>query len=335
MVEAKVYVTRQLFDEAIEILRRHAEVDVYEGIDDAIPRDLLLSKVEDVDGLLCLLTDTIDEEVMDVGRRLRVISNYAVGYNNIDVKAATERGIYVTNTPGILTETTADCAFALLMAAARRIPEADRHVKAGRWVHAWGPRMFIGSDVNGKTLGIVGLGRIGSAVARRARGFNMRILYHDIYRREDLEEELGIIYKDVNEMLSEADFVTLHVPLTEETHHMIGAGELSTMKRTAYLINTSRGPVLDQGALYEAVRDGVIAGAGLDVFEREPIDPESPLLQLENVVSTPHIASASVETRTKMAVVAAENLASVLQGMEPPNLVNPEVKEVKPLKGGR
>jgi glyoxylate reductase len=170
MGKPRVYVTRQLFDEAIDVLKRHAEVDVFEGVDEAIPRDLLLSKVEDVDGLLPLLTERIDEEVMDAGKGLRVISNYAVGYNNIDVEAATERGIYVTNTPGILTDTTADCAFALLMAAARRIPEADRHVKAGRWIHAWGPRMFIGSDVHGKTLGIVGLGRIGKAIARRARG---------------------------------------------------------------------------------------------------------------------------------------------------------------------
>lgn len=332
MSSLKVYVTRQLFPEAIEILERHADVEVFEGVDDAIPRDLLLSKVDDVDGLLPLLTDSIDVEVMDAGTSLRVISNYAVGFNNVDLEAATERGIYVTNTPGILTDTTADAAFALLMAAARRIPEADRHIRARNWIHAWGPRMFIGTDVHGKTLGILGMGRIGSAIAKRAKGFEMKVIYHDIYRREDLEEELGIAYKSREEILREADFVSLHVPLTPETRHMIGAEELAAMKETAILINTSRGPVVDEEALYEALRDGAIAGAGLDVFEVEPVDPESPLLGLENIVLTPHLASGSVETRTKMAVTAATNLVSVLQGKEPPNLVNPEVRKVRPLR---
>ena len=331
MGKPRVYVTRQLFDEAIDVLRRHAEVDVFEGVDEAIPRDLLLSKVEDVDGLLPLLTERIDEGVMDAGRGLRVISNYAVGYNNIDVEAATERGIYVTNTPGILTDTTADCAFALLMAAARRIPEADRHVKAGRWIHAWGPRMFIGSDVHGKTLGIVGLGRIGKAIARRGKGFDMRIVYSDYTRMPEIEDELGAEFMGLDELLREADYVSLHVPLNDSTHHMIGERELSMMKETAYLINTSRGPVVDEDALYRALRDGAIAGAGMDVFEKEPINRNSPLLGLENIVVTPHIASASVETRTKMAVTAATNLVSVLQGVDPPNLVNPEVRKIRPL----
>jgi glyoxylate reductase len=331
MVKPKVYVTRQLFDEAIEILEEHADVEVYEGVDDAIPRELLLEKVADVEGLLSLLTERIDAEVMDAAEGLKVISNYAVGYNNIDVAAATERGIYVTNTPGILTDTTADAAFALLMAAARRIPEADRHIRARGWIHAWGPRMFIGTDVHGKTLGILGMGRIGSAIAKRAKGFDMKVIYHDIYRREDLEEELGIAYKSREEVLREADFVSLHVPLTPETHHMIGAGELAAMKETAIMINTSRGPVVDEEALYEALRDGAIAGAGLDVFEVEPINPGSPLLDLDNIVLTPHLASGSVETRTKMAVTAATNLVSVLQGKEPPNLVNPEVLKIRPI----
>lgn len=331
LTKHKIYVTRQLFDEAIKILRNHAEVEVFDGVDNAIPRKLLLSKVRGVDGLLSLLTERIDTEVMDAGKQLKVISNYAVGYNNIDVEAATERGIYVTNTPGILTETTADCAFALLMAIARRIPEADRHVRAKKWVHAWGPSMFAGFDIHSKTLGILGLGRIGSAIARRAKGFNMKIIYHDVYRREDLEEKLGVEYMSRDDVLAEADFITLHVPLTEETHHMIGRGELQTMKKTAFLINTSRGPVVDETALHKALREGDIAGAGLDVFEREPIDPDSPLLQLDNIVLTPHIASASIETRTRMAVVAATNLVSVLQGKDPPNLVNPEVKKIRPL----
>jgi len=332
MSKSKVYVTRQLFPEAMEVLEHHADVEVFEGVDNAIPRDLLFSKVEDVDGLLPLLTDTIDPEVMDAGRELKVISNYAVGYNNIDLEAATERGIYVTNTPGILTDTTADAAFALLMAAARRIPEADRHIRAKKWIHAWGPWMFIGTDVHGKTLGILGMGRIGSAISRRAKGFDMKVVYNDVYRREDLEEELGVTYKSREEVLRESDFVSLHVPLTPETHHMIGVDELAAMKETAILINTSRGPVVDERALYEALRDRVIAGAGLDVFEAEPVDHDSPLLGLDNIVLTPHLASGSVETRTKMAVTAATNLVSVLQGKEPPNLVNPEVRKVRPLR---
>ncbi|RLI10707.1 D-glycerate dehydrogenase [Candidatus Bathyarchaeota archaeon] len=332
MSKPKVYVTRQLFDEALGILERHAEVEVFDGVDNPAPRDLILSKVREVDGLLCLLTDKIDSEVIEAGRNLKVISNYAVGFNNIDVEAATRHGIYVTNTPGILTETTADCAWALLLAIARRIAEADRSIRAGKWVHAWGPRMFLGSDVHGKTLGIVGLGRIGSAVAKRAKGFDMNVIYYDVRRREDLEEKLGITFKSLEEVLSEADFVTVHVPLTKGTYHMIGRRELSMMKKSAYLINTSRGPVIDEAELYSALKEGVIAGAALDVFEQEPLDPNSPLLELENVVLTPHIASASVETRTKMAVVAATNLVSVLRGEEPPNLVNPEVKKIRPLR---
>ncbi len=334
MSKPKVFVSRQLFNEAIEILEKHAEVEVFSGVDNAIPRDLLLSKVADVDGLLPLLTDTIDAEVMDAaGEKLKVISNMAVGFNNIDLNAATKRGIYVTNTPGILTDTTADCAFALLMAVARRIAEADRHVRAGNWIHTWGPKMFIGSDIHGKTLGIIGMGRIGAAVAKRAKGFDMKVIYYDIQRRPDLEKEFGIAYRSLEEVLSASDFITLHVPLTKGTHHMIGEKELSKMKRKAFLINTSRGSVVDEEALYMALREGVIAGAGLDVFEEEPIKSRNPLLELDNVVLTPHIASASVETRTKMAVTAAKNLVSVLQGKEPPNLVNPDVRKVRPLKG--
>lgn len=334
MKKPKVYVTRQLFDEALEILRKHAEVEVFEGVDEAVPRDLLLSKVRDVEGLLSLLTENIDLEVMEAGTNLKVISNYAVGFNNIDLDAATKRGIYVTNTPGVLTETTADCAMALLFSIARRIPEADRNVRGRKWIHAWGPKMFIGSDINGKTLGIVGLGRIGAAVARRAMGFDMKVIYTDIKRREDLEEKLGITYKSLEEVLSEADFVTTHVPLTEDTYHLIGKRELSIMKKTAYLINTSRGPVVDEMELHRALKEEVISGAALDVFEQEPIDPNSPLLELDNIVLTPHIASASVETRTKMAVVAATNLVSVLNGKEPPNLVNPSVKRIRPVRAG-
>ena len=324
--------TRQLFPQAMDILETVADVEVFDGIDNAIPRDLLLEKVKNAEGLLPLLTERIDGELMDAGEKLRVISNYAVGYNNIDVEAATKRGIYVTNTPGILTDTTADAAFALLMAAARRVPEADRHIRAKGWIHAWGPKMYIGSDIHGKTLGILGMGRIGSAMVKRAKGFSMDVVYHDVYRREDLEEELGITYMPRDEVIRSADFLSLHVPLTPETQHMMGAEELASMKETAYLINTSRGPVVDENALADALRDGVITGAGLDVFETEPVSHDSPLLGLDNIVLTPHLASGSIETRTKMATTAATNIVSALQGRVPPNIVNPEVKKVRPLR---
>ena len=332
MGRAKVFVTRRLFDEAISLIEEYADVEVYDSEEEPAPYDLILEKVRDIDGLLCLLTDKIDARVIEAGERLKVISNYAVGYDNIDVEAATKRGIYVTNTPGVLTETTADLAWAILMAIARRVVEADKYVRAGRWVHAWGPKMMLGSDVHGKTLGIVGLGRIGSAVARRAKGFNMRVIYYDVVRREDLEGELDLEYKPLEELLKEADYITLHVPLTKDTYHLIGERELNMMKPTAYLINTSRGAVIDQRALYRALKERRIAGAALDVFEKEPIDQDDPLLELDNVVLTPHIGSASVETRKKMAMMAAENLVSVLRGVEPPNLVNPEVRKIRPLK---
>jgi len=331
MTRPKVYVTRQLFDEAIDILKRYSDVEVFEGSDNPVPRGLILSKVHDVDGLLTLLTDSLDAEVIETGRNLKVISNCAVGYNNIDVEAATKRGIYVTNTPGILTETTADCTFALMLAVARRIAEADRYVRSGKWIHAWGLKMFLGSDVHGKTLGIIGLGRIGRAMAKRAKGFDMNVIYFDVNRSIEAERDLGIKYAEIEYLLREADFITIHVPLEKETHHLIGARELSMMKRDAYLINTSRGPVVDEGALYEALSRHVIKGAALDVYEREPIDPKNKLLELDNVVLTPHMASASVETRKRMAMMAATNLVSVLNGEEPPNLVNPDVKRIRPL----
>lgn len=329
MTKPHVYVTRQLFKPAIDILEKNCTVEVFNGDDNPVPRQLLLEKVRDADGLLCLLTEKIDKELMDKGRELRVISNYAVGFNNIDVPEATSRGIWVTNTPGILTETTADCAWALMMASARRIVEGDRNVRAKGWVHAWGPKMFIGGDVHGKTLGIVGMGRIGVAMMKRAQGFGMKVIYYDPRRLPEIESD-QVRYATLSDLLSSSDFVSVHTPLDEKTHHLIGKAEFAKMKRTAYLVNTSRGPVVDENALYEALRDNVIAGAGLDVFEKEPLDPESPLIKLDNIVLTPHIASASIETRTAMAVMAATNIVSVLTGKEPPNPVNPEV--VKNLK---
>ena len=299
--------------------------------DDPVPKEKIITEVKNTDGLLCLLTDPIDKEVIDAAENVKVISQVAVGYDNIDIKAATKRGIYVTNTPGVLTETTADLTWALLMTAARRIVEADNYVREGKWKIPWTLTMMLGSDVHGKTLGVIGLGKIGSAVSRRAKGFQMKILYHGRSRKLGLEKELDAKYVELETLLREADFVTLHVPLTTETRYMIREQEIKLMKNTSFLINTSRGHVVEEKALYKALKEGWIQGAALDVHTKEPIDPENPLLKLDNVVVSPHIGSASRETRTKMAVMAANNLVSVLEGRIPPNLVNKEVFAIRPL----
>ncbi|HID90826.1 TPA: D-glycerate dehydrogenase [Candidatus Bathyarchaeota archaeon] len=325
----KVFVTRRIPEPGLELLRKECEVTINPE-DRVLAKDEIIKNVKGKDGLLCLLTDKIDAEVMDAEPKLKVISNYAVGYDNIDVEAATKRGIAVTNTPGVLTDAVADLAWALLMSIARRIVEADRFVRAGRW-KGWAPMLMLGGAVHGRTLGIVGLGRIGSAVARRARGFDMKVLYHDVVRREGLERELGLEHVPLEELLRRSDYVTLHVPLLPATYHLIGERELGLMKRSAYLINTSRGPVVDEAALARALEEGRIAGAALDVYEREPKVHES-LLRLDNVVLVPHIGSATIETRTKMAMMAAENLLAVLKGKIPPSLVNKEVLKVTPLK---
>ncbi|MBN1458698.1 MAG: D-glycerate dehydrogenase [Armatimonadetes bacterium] len=321
---ATVYVTRPLAGEALDRIAAVAEMRVWDDPDAPPSRDVLLREVQEVDGLLCLLTDTIDEAVIAAGPKLRVISNYAVGYDNIDVPAATARNIMVCNTPGVLTETTADLAWALLMAAARRIVAADGHLRSGKW-KSWSPQLMLGQDIYGATLGLVGLGRIGEAVARRAHGFGMRVLYTDVAQKPEAETEHRAEFVDLETLLRTADFVSLHTPLTDETRHLIGAEQLSWMKPTAVLINTSRGPVVDQKALADALREGRIFAAGLDVFESEPIPMDDPLLELDNVILLPHIASASVATRTKMANMAADNLIAGLSGQRPTNLVNPEV----------
>ena len=279
-------------------------------------RDELLEAVEGAVGVLSNVTEKMDAEFMDAaGDGLRIIANMAVGYDNVDVEAAAERGIVVTNTPGVLDETTADTAFMLLLAAARRLGESERTLRAGKW-EWWGPKLFVGVDVWGKTLGIVGMGRIGQAVARRGRGFGMEILYHNRSRNEGAENELDARYADLDELLETADFVSVHTPLTEETRHLIGPEELEKMKPTAVLVNTSRGPVVDEGALADALADGRIFAAGLDVYEEEPkVHPK--LLGLENAVLAPHIGSGSRETRDGMAVLAAENIVAVLSGGEP------------------
>jgi glyoxylate reductase len=319
----RVFVTRIIPDEGLDLVREATDCTLWEE-DCPVPREVLVREVGRADGLLCLLTDAVDGELLDGAPRLKVVANMAVGYDNIDVAAATERGVPVTNTPGVLTETTADLTWALLMAAARRIVEADAFTRAGRW-KTWSPKLLLGQDIHHATLGIVGLGRIGAEVAKRARGFDMRILYASRTRKPELEPNLGLEYASLEDLLRQSDFVTLHTPLSEETRGLIGRRELAVMKPTAILINTARGPIVDQKALTQALMAHQIGGAALDVFEEEPIGPDDPLLKLENVVVLPHIGSATTATRGRMARMAAENLLAVLHGRRPPNLVNPEV----------
>jgi glyoxylate reductase len=322
-MKPKVYVTRLLPKPAMDRILSFCDAKVWEG-ELPPPRDVLLQDVVEVEGLLSLLTDKVDAELMDHAQKLRVVSNCAVGFDNIDVQAATKRGIVVGNTPGVLTDTTADFAFALLMAAGRRVVEGDRVVRAGKW-KTWGPMILLGQDIHNATLGIIGFGRIGYAVAKRARGFGMKILYSDVIRNRQAENELGIEYVELNSLLAESDFITVHTNLTPETHHLIGREQFEKMKRTAVLVNTSRGPIVDNMALYDALRSGKIAYAALDVTEPEPLPADHPLITLDNVIVVPHIASASVATRTKMALMAADNLIAGLKGEMPPNPVNPEV----------
>ena len=321
----RVFVSRRIPDEGLEPILAACEATVWPD-ELPPPRDELLRAVAGCVGVLTLLTDRVDDEFLDAaGPRLRVVSNFAVGFDNIDVDACSRRGIPVGNTPGVLTDTTADLAFALMMAAARRLPEGDRYVRAGKW-RTWGPMLLMGVDVHGATLGIVGFGRIGQALARRANGFGMTILYHDVARLPDeVSGPLGATYVEIDELLARSDFVSLHVNLTPETRHLINAETLRSMKRTAILVNTSRGPVVDQAALFEALRDGTITAAGLDVTDPEPIAADDPLLTLDNCLVVPHIASASRATRGKMAEMAAANLLAGVRGERLPTPVNPEV----------
>lgn len=326
MSRPTVFVARSIPKEPLSILREHLDVDMWPDEDLNPPREEIIKHIEDKVGVLTLLTDKMDAEVMDAAPNLKIISNYAVGYDNIDIKAATERDILVTNTPEVLTETVADLAFALILAAARGIVKYDAIIRRREWKGAWKPMLFLGSDVYEKTLGIIGLGRIGAAVAKRARGFNMRILYSDVVRREELERELEVEYTSLEELLRSSDYVSVHVPLMKDTHHLIGAKELDLMRSTAFLFNTSRGPVVDEQALYKALKEGKIAGAGLDVFEVEPIPDDNPLIGLDNMVLVPHIGSASRETRINMGLLAANALVDFLVKKRAPKyMVNPEV----------
>ena len=322
-MQPTVFITQPVFAPAVEKLSAHCRVT--RNTEDRPPtREELFAGLADCQGVLAQLTDRMDREAMDHAPHLRVISNIAVGYDNIDVPAATERGILVTNTPGILTETTADFAFALLLAAARRMVEADQFARSGQWKQ-WKLDLLLGADVHHATLGIVGFGRIGQAVARRARGFEMRVLYASPRRAApDVEQELAARHVPLETLLRESDFVSLHAPLKPETRHLIAAAQLALMKPAAILVNTARGPIVDEAALVAALREGRIQAAGLDVFEREPeLHPDLP--GLPNVVLAPHVGSGSRQTRLRMAELAAENLLAALSGKTPPNLLNREV----------
>jgi len=320
-----ILVTKRIYPEAIEYLKQRAEID-YEESDDGISAPQLAGRINGKQGVVSQLTDKFTADVIGQLQGIRVIANVAVGYDNIDVPAATRHGILVTNTPDVLTDTTADFAFTLLLAAARRVVEGHQYVHSGQWTK-WRIDLLVGQDIHHRTMGIFGMGRIGQAVARRARGFSMRILYHDAQPApEPIAQELGLELVTAERLLRESDFISLHVPLLPETRHLIGARELRMMKPTAILVNTSRGPVVDEAALAEALKERVIAGAGIDVFEHEP-QVEPLLLKVENVVLAPHIASASVDTRRKMSMMAAENAIAALEGQRPPNLLNPEAWE--------
>ena len=323
MSKPKLFSTHVLFEEPRRRLAEHFDVEYWTG-SERPSRPEVLQRVAGKDALICLLTEKVDRELLDAaGPNLRIVANVAVGYDNIDVPACTERKVAVTNTPGVLDETTADFTWTLLMAVARRLVEGDRLARSGEWLQ-WNFDLLCGTDIWGKTLGIIGLGRIGRAVARRASGFRMRVIYNSRSRApEEIEKELHAEYRTLEQVLQQADFVSLHVPLNQKTRGLIGPAELAMMKRTAFLINTTRGPVVQEAALVEALDEGVIAGAALDVFEREPLISDG--LRRDNVVLAPHLGSASVETRTKMAMIAVENAIAFFAGRRPPTILNPEV----------
>jgi len=324
----KVYVTREMPERGLRIIKERFEAEVWPDYAPP-PKKTIIEKAVKVDALATLLSDKIDAEVFDAAPNLKIVAQMAVGFDNIDVTEATKRGIYVTNTPGVLTETTADFAWALLMAIARRVVEANKYVRTGKWKVGWHPMMMQGRDIYGATIGIVGLGRIGCAIAKRAKGFDMQVLYYDIIRRPDFEKEYNIQFTQLDTLFQKADFVTINTPLTKETYHLVDEKKLKLMKKTAYLINNARGPIVDEKALYKALKEGWIAGAALDVFEQEPTPVENPLLKLDNVVVAPHISSSSYETRSRMAEMVAENLVAFFEGKIPPNLVNPDVVKAK------
>lgn len=316
----KVFITRRIAQEALDLISQHAQVDIWEK-EDTPPRQEFARRIADVDGIVLWGADDIDAALMDAAPKLKVIADIAVGYNNIDIEAAAKRGIRVSNTPGVVTDATADLTIGLMIAIARRVVEMANLIPKGEW-KMWGPMEMLGWEVSGKTLGIIGMGRIGTAVARRAKGFNMRVLYYS-RRRCPIEDVLGVEYvPDLPTLLSNSDFVTIHVPLTRETRHLIGAKELASMKPTGILINTARGAVVDQKALYQALKNKQIYAAALDVTEVEPIPPDDPLLKLDNVVIVPHIGTQTLETGIKMSLLAVQNVIAALKGEPMPSCVN-------------
>ena len=317
----RVYVTRHLPQPALDFLAQHTHLEWWPD-ELPPPRPKLLERVGAVDGLLALLTDRIDGALLDAAPRLRIVSNYAVGYDNVDLEAATARGVLVTNTPDVLTETTADFAFALMFAAARRVVDGAAYVKEGHW-KTWGPEILLGHDLYGATLGIIGVGRIGSAVAKRAHGFGMRLVYSDRRRKTELEAAYGLEHVEMDQLFDQSDIISLHCPLTDATRHLIDREVLERLKPTATIVNTARGAVIDTDALVDVLRHKPVVAA-LDVTDPEPLPADHPLLTLPNVLVTPHIASATVQTRTRRAMVAAENLLAGLRGQLPPFLLNPE-----------
>ncbi len=322
MSKPLVYVSSEIPENGINILKDECRV-IVNTERRILNKEEFINRAKEAEGLLVLLSDKIDKEVMERCQNLKVVSNYAVGYNNIDIEEATERGIAVTNTPGVLTETTADQTFGLLIAAARRIVESDYFTRTGKF-RGWFPKLLLGTDIHGKTLGIIGLGRIGKAVARRAQGFSMEVIYHNRSRIDRNEEEkLNVEYVDFNELLQISDFITINAPLNQSTYHLLGAKEFKKMKDSAIIVNTGRGPIIKEDDLVKALKNGEIAGAGLDVYEREPL-VEPGLMELDNVVLTPHTGSATIEARRKMSEIAAQNAVAVLKGREIPHVVNPE-----------
>lgn len=320
MLRPKVYITRKIPDEILGEIKKVCEVRMWEETEIPVPREVLEKEITDIDGLFCLLTESVDRELLDKATKLKVVSNMAVGYNNVDIEASKERGITVTNTPGILTETTADLTFALLMATARRLIEASDYLQNGNW-KTWSPMQLTGQDIFGATLGIVGMGRIGAALAKRAKGFDMDILYYNRSRKPSLESDLNLKYVEFDTLLKESDFVCIMTPFTPETKDLVGERELSLMKKQSILINTARGGIVNEDALYNALANQKIWAAGLDVFEQEPVSVNHPLLTLPNVVTLPHIGSASIKTRVKMAELAAENLLLGVQNQTPKHVV--------------
>jgi glyoxylate reductase len=322
MLKAKLFVTHPLYSESQALLQAKCDCEFW-AKEERPPKDEFLRRLKDKEGLVCLLTERVGDDTLRAAPKLRIVANVAVGYDNVDILACTRRGVVVTNTPGVLDETTADFAWALMLAVARRVVEADQYVRSGNW-QGWSFDQYCGTDIWGKTLGIVGFGRIGQAVARRARGFDMKVVYNSRKRvAPEIEKQLNAEYRDMNALLAESDFISLHVPLSGDTRQLFDAPKFFRMKPTAFLINTSRGPVVDEAALVHALEAKKIAGAALDVFEQEPF--VHPGLKRPNVVLAPHLGSASTETRARMALAAAQNIAAFFQGQRPPNALNPEL----------